>query len=121
MAAHKTSSRSLNAVAGVALVAIGLFLLFANLDVAAAPVTRALGVPSENPEVLRALGLAALHAVQSYTFNHDGFLSSLRQLLISFWPVSIVLSGFVLLRSAQANRLLQDGAGTESGSAGARS
>ncbi|HET8924451.1 MAG TPA: hypothetical protein VFN26_15815 [Candidatus Acidoferrum sp.] len=121
MAAHQPSSRSLNAVVGVALIAIGLFLLFSNLDVAAAPLTRALGISSEAPAALPAVALAALHAVQSYTFNHDGFLSSLRQLLISFWPVSLVLSGFALLRSAQANRLFQDGTGAESGSAGARS
>lgn len=118
MAAQQTSSRSLNAIAGAALIAGGLFLLIANLDAAVAPVTRELGISSEGPAALQALGFAALHALQAYTFNHEGFLSSLRQMLISFWPVSLVLFGLVLLRNAMANRFLHYGTGVESKSAG---
>jgi hypothetical protein len=121
MAARQTSYRKWSSVAGAALIAIGLFLLFANLDATAAPVARDLGISSEGPEVLPALGLAALHAVQSYTFNHDGFLSSLRQILLSCWPVFLVFFGLVLLRSAMANRLLQYRSGAESTPSGIRS
>lgn len=121
MAAQQTSSRSLNSIAGAALIAVGLFLVFANLDAAAVPVTRDLGISSEGPGALPALGLAALHAVQAYTFNHARFLSSLWRLLISFWPVSLVLFGLVLLRNAMANRFLQYQADAESTSAGVRS
>ncbi|HET9994837.1 MAG TPA: hypothetical protein VFQ18_05480 [Candidatus Acidoferrum sp.] len=121
MAARQTSSRKWNTIAGAALIAIGLFLLFANLDAAAAPVARELGISSEGPGALLAFALAALHAVQAYAFNHAGFLSSLRQILISFWPVSLVLIGLVLLRNAMANRFFQYGANVESPSAGIRS
>lgn len=121
MTALQTASRHLNSIAGAALVAIGLFLLLANLDAAATPVTRDLGISREGPGMLPALGLAALHAVQAYTFNHAGFLSSLRQILISFWPVSLVLFGLVLLRNAVADRLSQHGAGVQFPSAGIRS
>lgn len=121
MAAQQTSSRSLNSIAGAALIAVGLFLFFANLDAAAASVTLALGIPAETAGMLPTLGLAALHALQAYTFNHDGFLSSLRHILISFWPVSLILFGLVLLRDAMANRLLRYRAGAESRSAGVHS
>ena len=121
MAARQSSSQNFNSVAGAALIAVGLFLLFANLDAAAAPVTRELGLSSEGSGALQAFGLAALHAVQSYTFNHAGFLSSLRRILISFWPVSLVLLGIVLLRNSLANRFMQFGSGAESGPTGVRS
>jgi hypothetical protein len=125
MAARQTSSRQWNSVAGAVLIAIGLFLLFANLDAVADPLTRDLGISSEGPGALPALGLAALHAVQSFAFHHEGFLSSLCrilcQILLSFWPVSLVLFGLNLLRNAMANRLLQYQAGAESTPAGVRS
>lgn len=121
MAARQTSFRRLNSLAGAGLIVVGLFLLFANLDAAAAPVTHDLGISNEGPGVLPALGLAALHALQAYTFNHAGFLSSLRQILISFWPVSLVLFGLILLRNALADRFSEYGAGTESPSMRVRS
>lgn len=121
MAARQTSSRNLNSVAGAALIVVGLFLLFANLDAAAAPIARDLGISSEGSGMLPALGLAALHALQAYTFNHAGFLSSLRQILVSFWPVTLVLFGMILLRNTVANRFLQHEAGAGSASAGVRS
>jgi hypothetical protein len=121
MVVRQTSSRSLNSVAGATLIALGLFLLFANLDAAAVPVTRALGISSETPGMLPALGLAAMHALQAYTFNHAGFLSSLWQILLSFWPASLVFFGMVLLRNAMANRFVHYRAGAESTSAGVRS
>lgn len=120
MTARQTSFRNLLSVAGAALIAVGFFLLSANLDAAAAPVSRALGISMEARGMLPTVGLAALHALQAYTFNHAGFLSSLRQILISFWPVSLVLFGLLVLRNAMANRFSQYGAGSKSPSAGVR-
>jgi len=45
-----------------------------------------------------ALGLAALHAAQTYAFDHARFSSSLQQILVSFWPVILILAGVLLLR-----------------------
>ena len=45
-----------------------------------------------------AISLAGLHAVQAYTFDHAGFLSSLLQILVSFWPLVLIFVGAVLLQ-----------------------
>lgn len=121
MASQQTSFRKFDAVAGAVLTVIGLFLLFANLDAAAAPVTRDLGIsPDEGGSLLKVV-LAGLHAVQIFLFNHSAFLSSLRHILISCWPMSLVLFGLVLLRNTIANRFLHYGAAAESTSVGVRS
>jgi hypothetical protein len=121
MARRQTYFRSLNSVAGAALIAVGLFLLFANLDAAAAPMTRDLGMSEEGSKTLAVFGLAALHALQAYTFNHAGLLSRLQQILISFWPVTLVLFGAFLLRNALTSRFLPYGTGAGSTSVRVRS
>jgi hypothetical protein len=98
MAARRTSSRSLKSISGASIFALGLFLLFVNLDGSAAQISYAVGAPAEALGILPALGLAALHALQAYTFDHAGFLSSLLQILVSFWPLLLIVAGAILLR-----------------------
>ncbi len=98
MTTRRTSSRSLKPTLGAAIFALGLLLLFVNLDGAAAQITSMLGTPERTSGLLATLGLAGLNAVQAYTFNHDAFLSALRQILISCWPLMLILAGLMLLR-----------------------
>jgi hypothetical protein len=105
MANQKTSSKGLKAVIGAVFLAIGFVLLFGNLDALETPVNRILGAPaSSGVECLPAVILATSHALQSYTFDHQGFLSVLRQILLSFWPLILVMTGAALLQSSSVSR-----------------
>jgi hypothetical protein len=99
MTARWTSSQGLQSIAGAGVFALGLLLLFVNLDGVAAQVSSIVCTPAEAPGMLAAIGLAGLHALQAYAFDHAGFLSSLVQILVSFWPLILVLVGAVLLRA----------------------
>lgn len=99
MATLNTASRSLKSIGGAVLLALGLVILSANLDGIAACASNFAGISNpQEPEIFPALGLAALHAAQTYAFDHTRFLSSLLQILVSFWPVILILIGAVLLR-----------------------
>jgi len=117
MTARRTSSQSLQSIAGASVFALGLLLLFVNLDGVAAQVSTMVCTPAEAPGMLAAIGLAGLHALQAYTFNHDGFLSSLMRILVSFWPVILILLGAVLLQNVF--RGLSAARGTNAGSSAA--
>jgi hypothetical protein len=94
-------SQNLKSITGAILLALGFLVLFANLDAVASQISSAAGLPGETaPGVLPALILATVHAVQSYVFDHAGFLSGILQILVSFWPVILVIIGLALLRDA---------------------
>jgi hypothetical protein len=115
MVAAQTSFRSLKSVSGACAFVLGFFLLFVNLDGFAALLNNAAGTPAEAVGILPALGLAALQAVHTYTFNESGFMSSLQQMLVSFWPLLLIAAGATLLRSAFRGRLAKSGAAGSSG------
>ena len=99
MAPKQTSSRPVKSITGAILLALGFLVLFANLDAVAAQINSAAGIPGEQtPGMLPALILATLHALQAYAFDHAGFLSGLLQILVSFWPLILIIVGAVLLR-----------------------
>jgi len=101
MATQRTSSRSLKSIVGVTLAGLGMLLLLANMDALGASLSATTGHPTpEAPSLMPAFGLAAMHFVQAYTFDHAGFLAGLRQILLSFWPLILILAGATLLRSA---------------------
>lgn len=101
MKARQASPRSLKSIAGATLLALGFLVLFANLDAVADQISGAAGISAAHePDVLPAVVLGTLHAVQSYVFDHSGFLSGLLQILVSFWPLILILIGGVLLRDA---------------------
>lgn len=101
MTARQASLQSLKSITGALLFALGLVILFANLDQLAISLSSFPGSSAhEAVGVLPAIGLAGLHTVQAYTFNHDAFLSGLRQILISFWPLILVVIGAALVRRA---------------------
>ena len=98
MAAKHTTSRSMKSISGVSVLAVGLFLLFANLDGVAAQFNHAVGAPTEVLGILPALVLAGLHGIQAYLSDDAGFLASLLQILVSFWPLLLIVAGALLLR-----------------------
>lgn len=114
MADRRTTSQRLKSIAGASIFAIGLFLLFVNVDGAAAQIGDALGAPAEALGILPALGLAGMHAVQAYAFHRAEFLPGMVQILVSFWPLILILIGAVLLRDVFRGRFaeLRAGAGS---------
>jgi hypothetical protein len=99
--AHQTLSQRMNAISGALLIALGLLLLFANLDALADTLLEGTGLSAtEGVDTVLSVGLAAIHAVQSYTFEHSRFVSGVWQILVSFWPLILVVCGALLLRGA---------------------
>ena len=98
---RQTESQSLKSIAGAVLLALGLLLFFANLDAVGVSLMEGIGHrPPEGMEPALAAGLAAIYAVQTYTFEHAQFASGIRQILVSFWPLTLVIVGCLFLRGA---------------------
>jgi len=99
MASQHRPSEGLKSIVGGALVGLGLHILFGNLDRVAEQLQHMLGTPAwETLGVLPSAVLAASQAVQAYGLDHQGFLQTLLWMLISFWPLLLVILGTVLLR-----------------------
>ena len=101
--------------------ALGLLLLFVNLDGVAAYIANFAGVSGyEAQGILPALGLGGFHAFEAYAFDQDAFLSGLRQILVSFWPLIVIAIGAALLRNGLGNRFVNSQAIAGSSTAGER-
>jgi hypothetical protein len=99
MATQKRSFRLVESLLGTSLLALGVFCLFTNVDALMASVSRTAGHSQEDASsTFLGLALAGLHATQAYAFDHAQFLSGLRGILVSFWPLALVLVGVVLMR-----------------------
>lgn len=105
MAKKRTSMKSLNAISGAIFVSVGLLLLFANLDQVAAQGRNPFTAPAPSFGVILDLGLAGLRAVQAYLFEPSSFQAGLHQILVSCWPLALVLLGAALLYSEISKRL----------------
>ena len=101
----KTSTRTMKAVLGVAFAAIGLLLLFINVDNVTASLGHSGGTPADSLNAAVELGLAGLHAAQAFFFDQASFQSGLQQILVSFWPLILVILGTALLWNAVSHRL----------------
>jgi ascorbate-specific PTS system EIIC-type component UlaA len=104
MASQHRPSEGLKSIVGGALVGLGLHILFGNLDRVAEQMKHMLGTTAwETLGVLPSAVLAASQAVRAYGLDHQGFLQSLLWMgfwiLISFWPLVLVIAGTVLLRN----------------------
>ncbi len=91
--------RDLKSIAGAALIGLGLFILCGNLPDAAARLSRLAGTSADASQTfgeMIAVVLAASHVVQSYLFDRGEFLRGLCGILISFWPLLLVIAGTVL-------------------------
>ena len=110
MATQNRSSRSLKAFTGAALLALGMLLLFANLDTVADNLSRPSASPVGSLGSLFELGIAGLRAAQAYYFDHPSFQAGLRQMLLSCWPLLLVLIGVALLQNAAGGSLANSAA-----------
>ena len=105
MAKRQTSSKSFHAVAGALLLSLGLLLLFANLDEVAAQVNHSFTSAGGSLGTVIELGLAGMRAVQAYFFDQSTFQAGLHLILVSFWPLILVMIGATLLQNAIRKRL----------------
>jgi hypothetical protein len=99
MARQYALFENLKSMVGTALIGLGLFVVYGNLTDAAARLSRFAGISAEANQTLgelTAVGLAASQAFQSYLFDRAGFLRGLCKILISFWPLLLVIAGAVL-------------------------
>jgi hypothetical protein len=96
---------SFNSIAGAAFVGIGLHLLWGNLDRAASHLSHPLGAAAgEALGVLPSIALALSQVVQAYDSDHRAFVLTLLRILISFWPLLLVIAGTMFLRDAVRER-----------------
>jgi len=94
---HKTSE-SITAIAGGALVGLGLHILPGSLDTAADQLRHLLGnTAGDSLGVLPSVVLASSQAAQAYALDHHGFLQCFLRMLLLFWPLLLVVVGTVLL------------------------
>jgi hypothetical protein len=96
MAGQNTLFRNLKSIAGIALMGLGIFILFGNLTDATVRLSHVAGISAEATQAfgeLTAVGLAALQVWQSYLFDRREFLQSLCRILLSFWPLLVVIAG----------------------------
>lgn len=109
MAQRHTSSGSLNETVGAILLSFGLLLLFANLGEVARQVSDSFVSTAGSTGTVIALGLAALRTVQTYVFDPSTFQADLRGILVSCWPLILVIIGAVLLQNAVSRRFVSSG------------
>lgn len=121
MARQMTSSRGLKAIVGANLLALGLLLFFANLDGVASRLGSSFPSQAGSSLTLFELGLAGLRAAQSYFFDHASFLSGLQQILVSFWPLVLVIIGIALLGQLFGKSFAQNEEGASLPTVGDRS
>jgi hypothetical protein len=100
MARQRTAHRSSKSIAGVALVGFGMFILYENLAGAVAWLSHVLAAnSSETLGVLPAVILAVSQVLQAHAANHQRLLQRfLQHMLISSWPLLLVMVGAVLSR-----------------------
>lgn len=98
------SSKNLHAVAGAILFSFGLTLLTANLDAVAAQVSTWFISSSGGLGTAIEVGLAGLRAVQAYFFEPSAFQAGFLSILVSLWPLILVIIGAILLHNAMGVR-----------------
>jgi hypothetical protein len=100
--AGQKNSRSSRSIAGAVLVGLGMFILYEHLAGAVARLSHGLGANVSWPlGVLLAVILAASQVLQAYAANHQRFVHSfLQHVLVSSWPMLLVMVGTVLSRDA---------------------
>jgi hypothetical protein len=95
--------QNLKSIVGMALIGFGLFILFGNVADAAARLSGFIGVGADATQTfgeLTVVGLAASRAFQCYLFDRVRFALGVRKLLISLWPLLLVIAGTVLIGMA---------------------
>ena len=102
MAAPHTFFERAKLACGVALVAVGMFILYQHLSQTASYLSHFLCTNQRDvPGPLPAVIMAAVCVVQAHATGHQGVLQILvKQLVISFWPVLLVMAGSLLSKDS---------------------
>ena len=99
MARQRKPSEIFKSIAGGPLVGIGLHILLGNVDRATTQLTHSLGANTgETLGLLPSAVLAASQASRAYDFDRMELLQGLFRVLVSFWPLLLVVLGAILLR-----------------------
>jgi hypothetical protein len=98
---------------GVALIGLGLFILGGNLSDVAEQLSRLVGVSTDATQTfgeLMAVGLAVSQIWRTYVFDRRELLLGVCRILISFWPLLLVMAGTILtgMASWTESRNLQE-------------
>jgi putative Mn2+ efflux pump MntP len=98
MAPQQTIIRISKSIAGAILVGLGMFSLYENVHGAVARLSHTLGANgSQALGLLPAVFLALSQTMQAYAVNHQRFFEALlQQILVSSWPLLLVICGTVL-------------------------
>jgi hypothetical protein len=94
-------------IVGAALVGLGFFILFRNLE-GANELARFLRITGEEVDslgMLTAASIAIREALQAYLFNHTEFLRALNQLFQSFSAFLLIIVGTVSFASVFTARV----------------
>ena len=106
MSSQHKLSESVKSIAGAALIGVGLHILWGNLDKAATQVSHPLGASAADAlGVLPSIAMAFSQVVQAYASNHQGFLLGVLRMLVSFWPLLMVVAGTMLLRDTVTEKV----------------
>jgi hypothetical protein len=91
--------RILKSMVGIGLIGCGIFMLSGILSDACGQLSRLVGVNAEGSQTcggLIAVGLAASQVWRAYVFDRRELLLGVCGILISFWPLLLVIAGAVL-------------------------
>lgn len=99
-----TSSKTTQAAVGAILFSFGLTLLTANLDAVAGQVSIWFSATPGSLGSAIEIGLAGLRAVQAYFFDPSAFQAGFLAILVSLWPLILVIIGAILLHDAMGKR-----------------
>jgi hypothetical protein len=106
MTRQDKTSESITVIAGGALVGLGLHILSGNLNTAADQLRHQLGnTVGDALGLLPSVVLASSQAAEAYALDHHGFLQCFLRMLVSFWPLFLVVVGTVLLRDVFADKV----------------
>lgn len=98
------SLKNLHAVAGAILFSFGLTLLTASLHAVAGQVSTWFNATPGSLGAAIEIGLAGLRAVQAYFFDQSTFQAVFLSILVSLWPLILVIIGAILLHDAMGIR-----------------
>jgi len=93
----------LKLIAGVGLIGLGLFVLCGNVSDAGGQLSRLVGIGADATETLgelTAVGLAVSQVWRSYLFDRRELVLGVCRILISFWPMCLVIAGAGLIGMA---------------------
>jgi len=88
-------------ILGIVLLGVGLTILLGGMDSAATRLADRVGIGTgDMGGTLPAALLSAVRAAQALVFDRANVFSALREMLLSCWPVILVILGAALLRGA---------------------